>query len=340
MSDGEVLVTGGSGYLASHAIAQMLARGHAVRTTVRSLEREVEVRAMVAQAGVDPHGLQVLRADLMNEDGWAAAASGVEHVLHVASPFPAGAPRTEDDVIVPAREGTLRVLRAARAAGVKRVVLTSSFAAIGYGHNGSGPFGEDVWTNVYAPIGAYIKSKTLAERAAWDYVTGDGVGLELVVLNPSGIFGPVLGRDYAASVAIVAGLLAGQPRWLPDVGFGIVDVRDVAALHVVAMTHERAAGQRFIASAGFVNIRHMARTLRDQLGPSAARVPRHSIPTWLLKSVGTRVPSLAAWTADVGKRREPATGKATRVLGWRPRPVEQTIVDTARSLIALGERDR
>ncbi|GFM17712.1 MULTISPECIES: NAD-dependent epimerase/dehydratase family protein [Mycobacteriaceae] len=144
MSDGEVLVTGGSGYLAAHAIAQLLARGHAVRTTVRSLEREVEVRAMVAQAGVDPHGLQVLRADLMNEDGWAAAASGVEHVLHVASPFPAGTPRTEDDVIVPAREGTLRVLRAARAAGVKRVVLTSSFAAIGYGHNGSGPFGEDV----------------------------------------------------------------------------------------------------------------------------------------------------------------------------------------------------
>lgn len=337
MSDGEVLVTGGSGYSASHAIAQLLARGHAVRTTVRSLEREVEVRAMVAQAGVDPHGLQVVPADLMNEDGWAAAVSGVEHVLHVASPFPAGAPRTEDDVIVPAREGTLRVLRAARAAGVKRVVLTSSFAAIGYGHNGSGPFGEDIWTNVSSPIGAYIKSKTLAERAAWDYVTGDGAGLELVAVNPSGIFGPVLGRDYAASVAIIAGLLAGQPRWLPDVGFGVVDVRDVAALHIVAMTHERAAGQRFIASAGFVNIRHMARTLRDQLGPSAARVPSHFIPTWLLKSVGTRVPSLAAWTADVGKRREPATGKATRVLGWRPRLVEQTIVDTARSLMSLGE---
>lgn len=340
MSDGEVLVTGGSGYLASHAIAQLLAGGHAVRTTVRSLDREVELRAMVAQAGVDPQGLAVVRADLMDDDGWDGAVSGVDHVLHVASPFPARAPRTDDDVIVPARESTLRVLRAARAAGVKRVVLTSSFAAVGYGHKGSGPFGEDVWTDVSAPVGAYIKSKTLAERAAWDYVNGDGAGLELVAVNPSGIFGPVLGGDYATSVAIVAGLLAGQPPLLPDVGFGVVDVRDVAALHVVAMTHERAAGQRFIATAGFVTLRDMARTLRDQLGASAARVPRYPVPTWLVRSVGTKFPSLAAWRADVGKRREPATGKATRVLGWRPRPVEETIGDTARSLIALGEGDR
>jgi nucleoside-diphosphate-sugar epimerase len=331
-----ILVTGGSGFLGAHIIAQLLANGHTVRTTIRSSGRHAEVRTMIANAGVNPDDrLTFALADLASDDGWDMALAGVEHVLHVASPFPATAPTSEDELIAPARDGTLRVLRAARRAGARRVVLTSSFAAIGYGHRGPGPFDETVWTDVAAPISPYIKSKVLAERAAWDFVETDGSGMDLVVINPSGIFGPALGKDYSSSLGIVKALLDRRLPFLPDISFGAVDVRDVAVLHIRAMTDERAAGERLIAAGRYTSIAEIAAILRAHLGADATRVPTQKIPTWLLKILAVSVKPLRDLARDAGVRREPQLGKATRLLGWTPRPLIETVVDTARSLLAL-----
>ena len=333
----KVLLTGGSGFLGAHAIVQLLQQGYQVRTTVRSLDREPDVRAMLAGAGVDPGDkLSFVAADLSADAGWDEAVASTDYVLHVASPFPPSAPKDEAELIVPARDGTLRILRAARDAGVRRVVLTSSFAAIGYGHDGPGPYDEATWTNLEAPIGAYVKSKTVAERAAWEYAAA--AGLELTVINPTGIFGPALGPDFASSLGVITALLEGRLPFLPDQRFGVADVRDVAALHLIAMTDDRAAGQRFIASGGYSSMAGIAGILRSRLGADAAKVPTRRIPTWLLKAVALVVRPLRALAREAGVRREPRLGKATRVLGWSPRPVEDTIVDTARSLLPYLSR--
>src|SRR6202140_4756259 len=211
-----VLVTGGSGFIASHAILQLLAAGHQVRTTVRSLKREGDVRKMLKVGGAERSDrLSFIAADLEYDEGWPEAVAGCEYVLHVASPLPAHVPKHEDDLIVPAREGTLRVLRAAREAGVKRVVLTSSFAAIGYGHKvRETPFNETDWTDPNGDdVAPYTKSKTLAERAAWDFLAREGGSLELSVVNPVAVFGPVLGPDYPASIQLILRMLdGGMPR--------------------------------------------------------------------------------------------------------------------------------
>jgi nucleoside-diphosphate-sugar epimerase len=341
MSNSLVLVTGGSGFLGAHTVAQLLQRGYQVRTTVRSLSREAGVREMITAAGVDAGDrLSIVAADLTSDDGWTAAAAGAEYVLHLASPFPTAAPNDENELIVPAREGALRVLRAARDAAVRRVVLTSSFAAIGYGHPGSGPFDETVWTNTKAPIPAYIKSKTLAERAAWQFIENQGGPLELAVINPTGIFGPALGADYAGSLTLVKALIDGQFPFLPDLRFGIADVRDVADLHLRAMVDPAASGQRFIASGGFSSLADMANILRTRLGAEAAKVPSRQIPTTLLKFLARVRPPLREMARDAGQIRQPALGKATRVLDWTPRPIADTVVDTARSLLRVGATDQ
>ena len=233
-----VLVTGGSGFIGAHCILQLLAAGHHVRTTVRSLKREADVRAMLRAGGAEPGDrVSFFAADLESDLGWPEAVAGSEYLLHVASPFPPTVPKNEDELIVPAREGTLRVLRAARDAGVRRVVLTSSFAAIGYGQKPQDrAFDETNWTDPDGPgIQPYAKSKTLAERAAWDFVAREGRGLELAVVNPVGVFGPVLGPDYSTSILLVQRLMDGAMPGCPKLYFGLVDVRDVADLHLRAM---------------------------------------------------------------------------------------------------------
>jgi dihydroflavonol-4-reductase len=333
-----VLVTGGTGFLAAHTIAQLLAAGYTVRTTIRSPAREADVRAMITSTGVDSaNRLTFAQSDLTSDAGWAAAMSDVNYVLHIASPFPQATPKSEDELIIPARDGTLRVLRAARDAAVKRVVMTSSFAAIGYGHRGPGPFDETVWTNVDAPISPYIKSKTLAEKAAWDFIDTEARELEFAVINPSGIFGPALRADYSSSLNIVKALLERQMPFLPDISFGAVDVRDAAALHIQAMTDPRAVGQRIIASAAYTSMTDIAAILRDHLGSQAGRVPARRIPTPLLKTLAVFVKPLRDLARDAGQRREPQPGKATRLLGWIPRPLTQTIIDTAHSLFELQQ---
>jgi nucleoside-diphosphate-sugar epimerase len=335
-----VLVTGGSGFIGAHCILQLLAAGHHVRTTVRSLKREADVRAMLRAGGAEPGDrVSFFAADLENDAGWAQAIAGCEYVLHVASPFPQTVPRYENELIVPAREGTLRVLRAARDAGVRRVVLTSSFAAIGYGQEPQDrPFDETNWTDPNGPdVQPYAKSKTLAERAAWDFIAREGRGLELAVVNPVGVFGPVLGPDYSTSILLVQRLMVGAMPGCPKLYFGLVDVRDVADLHVRAMTHPAGKGERFLAVAGdFVSIVDIGKVLKSRLGAAARRVPTRQLPNWVVRLASLRDPAVKQILPELGKRKNATNEKARRILGWAPRSNEEAIVATAESLLRLG----
>jgi nucleoside-diphosphate-sugar epimerase len=335
-----VLVTGGSGFIGSHCILQLVAAGHRVRTTVRSLKREGEVRAMLKEGGAEPGDrLSFVAADLESDAGWPEAVAGCEYVLHVASPFPTGIPRHEDELVVPAREGALRVLRASRGAGVSRVVLTSSFAAIGYGHRPrKAPFDEATWTDPTGDdVRPYVKSKTLAERAAWDFVAREGGALELSVVNPVVVFGPVLGPDFSTSVLLVQRLMDGALPGCPKLYFGVVDVRDVADLHLRAMTRPAARGERFLAVAGdFMSIRDIAQVLKRRMGPSARRVPTWQLPDWLVRIAALRDPAAQQVLPELGKPKNGTGEKARRLLGWAPRSNEESIVATAESLMRLG----
>ena len=344
MSGELVLVTGGSGFIAMHCTLKLLAAGYRVRNTVRSLAREAEVRATLEAAGADVGNdpgdrLAFFAADLTADAGWAEAAAGCDYVLHVASPFPVNVPRHEDELIVPAREGALRLLRAARGAGVKRVVLTSSFAAIGYGHaQADRPFTEHDWTKPEGDgVTAYAKSKTLAERAAWDFMAREGGDMELSVVNPVGVFGPALGADFSTSIEIIRRMMDGALPALPRITFGVVDVRDVADLHLLAMTDPEAAGERFLAVAGeFVSMRDVGLMLKRRLGDAARRVPTRELPDWLLRVVALVDKSVGQIVPELGKRKDASADKARRMLGWSPRSAEEAVVATAESLVRLG----
>lgn len=335
-----VLVTGGSGFIGSYCILQLLEKGHQVRTTVRNLKREADVRAMLKAGGAEPgERLSVFAADLEKDAGWANAVKGSDYVLHVASPFPASVPKDENELIVPAREGALRVLKAARDAGVKRVVLTSSFAAIGYGAIPKDrPFDERDWTDPNGPnVLPYAKSKTIAERAAWDFVAREGGSLELSVVNPVGVFGPVLGPDYSTSILLVQRFMDGAVPGCPKLYFGAVDVRDVADLHVRAMTDPAAKGERFLAVAGdFLSMLEIARILKARLGDAAKHVPTREIPNWMVRLAALRDPAVKQILPELGKVKNGSNAKARRVLGWSPRSNEDSIVATAESLLRLG----
>jgi dihydroflavonol-4-reductase len=335
-----VLVTGGSGFLAAHIILQLLAAGHDVRTTVRKPDRAADVLAMLRQGGaVSTDGVSFFVADLEADAGWAQAIEGCDYVLHVASPLPPQVPRDENELIVPAREGTLRVLRAARDAGVKRVVVTSSFAAIGYGHAPQPkPFDETDWTNVDGDdVQPYPKSKTLAERAAWDFIAREGGELELSVINPVAIFGPVLGTDYSSPIAMFRMLMDGSIPIAPKIYFGLVDVRDAADLHIRAMTSPLAKGERFIAAAGeTMSLHEIAGVLRRRMGASAAKAPRFEAPNWLIRLLAIGVPRLSDVLPQLGMIRRSTGAKAVEKLNWSPRPNEEIIVATAESLLTLG----
>lgn len=334
----KVLVTGGSGFVGAHVILQLLSADHQVRTTVRNLNREGAVRAMLKAGGQEPGDrLSFIAADLVSDAGWREAAAECDYVIHVASPIPAKAPDHENDLIVPAQEGTLRVLRAARDANVKRVVLTSSCGAVYYGHPPqTAPFDETSWTILNGNLTAYVKSKAIAERAAWDFIASDGRGLELSVVNPAGIFGPVLAPDYSSSVELVTRLMNGMPG-CPRIYFGVVDVRDVADLHVRAMSHPAAKGERFIAVSGnSLSMVEIARMLRTRLGPSAARVPRFQLPDWVVRLAARRDRSVRQLLPLLGKIRNATSEKARRVLGWTPRSNEEALLATAESLIRFG----
>ncbi|MGQ4350459.1 SDR family oxidoreductase [Streptomyces sp. SAS_275] len=335
----DVLVTGGSGYIGSWCILALLDAGHSVRTTVRSLSREPELRAMLQRGGATPDApLQVVTADLTQDAGWQEAVQGCDAVLHVASPTLTTTPRSDDEMVTPAREGVLRVLRASRDAGVRRVVLTSAIGAIAYGHpDRDAPFTEDDWTNVDAGIEPYQKSKTLAERAAWDFIRTRGKGLELATVNPTGVLGPVLGPDFSPSLGLIQHMLDGSMPVSLKFASGYVDVRDVADLHLRAMTDPAAAGQRFIATSGrSLWVREVAAILHQRLGNRADSVPTREMPVWAARSLSLIKPELRPLRALLGKDLDATSEKARRLLNWKPRPIEDTIAETAESLLALN----
>jgi nucleoside-diphosphate-sugar epimerase len=307
-----------------------------VRTTIRSLTREADVRGMLKQGGAEPSDrLSFFAADLENDAGWPEAVAGCDYV---ASPFPPSVPTHEDELIVPAREGALRVLRASRDASVKRVVLTSSFAAIGYGHRPQkAPFNETNWTDTSGhDVTAYVKSKTLAERAAWDFIAKEGGALELSVVNPVAVFGPVLGPDYSTSVLLIQRLIAGAVPGSPSLSFG-VDVRDVADLHIRAMTHPVAKSERFLGVAGnFMLIHDIAKVLKSRMGEADKKVPTRQLPNWLVRIAALRDPVVKQILPELRKLKSGSNEKARRLLGWEPRSNEEAIIATAESLLRLG----
>ncbi len=334
-NQGTVLVTGGSGFIGSWCIIELLRRGFDVRATVRNAGREGEVRAAIASHADAGARLQFCMADLTADAGWRDAVAGCDHVLHVASPVSISEPKDPNVLIKPARDGARRVVEAAIKASVKRIVLTSSVAAATKSALGDSMSDESVWTNLDDPaVGAYARSKTLAEQTAWELIKAAPPSTTLATINPSVVLGPVLSKDFSDSVQVVQRLLAGSVPGIPRVGFSIVDVRDLADLHVRAMTMPEAAGQRFIAASHYAWMADVATMLKARLAGDARKVPTRRIPDFIVRLAGMFDSDLRALAPRIGRKREFNSAKARSVLGWQTRSLEDTIVDCARSLIA------
>jgi nucleoside-diphosphate-sugar epimerase len=330
-----VLVSGGSGFLGGWCVVELLRRGYRVRTTVRDLGRESEVRAAVATQTDAGNRLEVLAADLLGDAGWAETATGCEYVLHVASPFPPAQPKDPDELIVPARDGTLRVLNAALDAGAERVVVTSSVAAVtGSGKAVSGrPLDERDWSDPEnLKMTPYARSKTIAELAAWDLVARRDAKSRLATVNPGAIIGPTLHDDHSYSLQAIERLLRGMPG-TPRIGFSFVDVRDVADLHIRALTAPDAGGERFVAVDRFMWMAEVAAVLRERLGDAASKVPTRSVPNLLVRAMALFDPSIRSILGQLGRKTELSSEKARRSLGWEPRPIEDSIAECGESLL-------
>jgi dihydroflavonol-4-reductase len=330
-----VLVTGGSGYLGGWCVVELLRRGYRVRTTVRDLAREAEVRAAVGTQVDAGDRLTVLAADLLDDAGWGDAVSGCDYVLHVASPFPPVQPKDPDELIVPARDGTLRVLGASLDARVDRIVVTSSVAAItGGGKPVHGrPLAEDDWSDPDNPkLSPYARSKTIAERAAWDFMRERGATEKLATVNPGAIIGPVLNDDRSFSLQAIERLLGGMPG-VPRIGFSFVDVRDVADLEIRAMTAPEAGEERFVAVESFQWMADVAAVLRDRMGEAAAKVPTRTVPNLLVRAMAIFDPGIRSIVGQLGRKTELSSERAKTRLGWSPRPIDDTIVECAQSLL-------
>jgi dihydroflavonol-4-reductase len=334
-----VLVTGASGFIGLHCVLQLLQQGYRVRGTVRSEARATEVReAMERNVDVGDR-LEIIEADLTCDAGWADAARGCTYVLHVASPFPNQVPEHEDELIKPAMEGTRRVLKAAAEAGVQRVVLTSSLASISGGHpvDNSRVYSEDDWS-IIERCPPYPKSKTLAERAAWDFVASlDGEApMELCVINPGAVLGPVLNRHYSTSGEIVRKLMAKELPGTAKVGFSWVDVRDVAAAHTAAMTAPGAAGQRFCCAIEFGWIDEVGEILAKRFDPEGWRIPTRKLPNFIVRIVAMFDPTVKTVVSDLGRVRNVSNDQIRRVLNWQPHSLEEMVVSMGETMIEHG----
>ncbi|ALR11492.1 epimerase [Mycobacteroides saopaulense] len=333
-----VLVTGGSGFIARWAIAELLRRGYGVRTTVRGRTKEDPVREAVAQATDHADQIEFAHTDLVHPGGWAGAAEGCDYVLHIASPLTPDDPRDPNALLVPAREGTLHVLRAATAAGVKRVVMTSAAnAASPASYTEDGVTDETLWTDPNQPgLPAYRRSKTVAERAAWDFMKSYGGQTELTTILPGAVFGPALGGDKGSSVQVIGRMLSGAMPGTPRIGLEVVDVRDLVDLHLRAMTSPHAAGERFLGTGEFMWMSDIAAVLRERLGTDGAKVPTRQLPNIAVRALALVNPDLRSITPGLGRRNRHSTAKAERVLGWSARAGAETVTDCARDLLAHG----
>ncbi|MFC9896781.1 SDR family oxidoreductase [Nocardia sp. NPDC127579] len=336
----QVLVTGATGFVAGQVIAELLEHGYSVRATVRDLAATDKRAHLMALAERTGGALEFVAADLDRDTGWAEAVAGCAAVLHVASPFPAAPPRDEQDLIRPAVDGTLRVLRAAAAsATVRRVVLTSSIAAVAHGHTEHDMVRTEADWSVVANSGAYQKSKTLAERAAWDFVAALPAEqrLELVALNPGMILGPVQSAAATStSHEPVRMLLSGGVPGSPRVGWATVDVRDLAVLHRLAVEVPEAAGNRYIAAGEHLWMRDLGRTLATEFDARGYRVPTRVLPDLLVRTIALFDKTIRLTVPTLGIQERLSSEKARRELGWTMRPVRDSILDTAESLIQHG----
>ncbi|SFM83809.1 dihydroflavonol-4-reductase [Chitinophaga sp. YR627] len=334
-----VLVTGGSGFIASYCMIALLHAGFKVRASLRSLKKADEVKAMLRQGGIQSFdALSFVTADLQDERSWEAAVKDCTYVIHVASPTPNTDAKTLEDFLVPARNGVLFVMRAAKKAGVKRVVLTSAFGAVGMGTNKTSLYTEEDWTVIDDTVAPYQHSKTVSERAAWEFIENEGAGMELATVNPTGVFGPVLSGDMSHSVQSIIQMLNGNMKGgCPKMSFSFVDVRDVADLHLKAMISPAANGQRFIASAGRAySMLDIANVLRTNLGEKAAMAPKKEIPNWLIKLTALFNPKVRMVVPLLGMVKGASGQKAKNLLNWQPRSTEEAILATANSLLDLN----
>lgn len=340
MAGETVLVTGATGFIASHTVLALLKKGYNVRGTARSASRGPKLNETLSAFAGEPVNIQIFEADLMSDDGWAAAVEGCTYVHHIASPIPSNLPKDANELIIPARDGALRALKASKAAGVKRVVMTSSVAAIAYGWGDArpDPLTEEHWSNPdnHTDNTVYTRSKVIAERAAWEYVNGEGKGLELATINPVAVLGPVMSGDFSTSVEIVTQLMGGKLPAVPKVGFQIVDVRDVAELHVRAMEVPEAAGERFIAADNFFWFNELGAKLADAYPDYARKIPKRQLPNGLVRLAATFNPVLKQILPELGKVRNASNEKARRILDWTPIPALEATKASADSLIKHG----
>lgn len=333
---GTVLVTGGTGYIGGEVIDQLLAKDYSVHTTVRNKAKsEPRLRERWPDAG---DRLKVFQADLMSDEGWAEANAGCDAVAHVASPFPLGVPKNKDELVVPAREGTLRALRFAHAAGIQRFVQTSSAAAIAYGHPEKDHFDHTDWTNLDAGVPPYIESKTVAERAARDWVADNAPDMEFCSVNPVAVFGPVYNDDLSTSIELVKKMIDGSIPMAPNMGICVTDVRDVGKTHVMAIeaSADKVRGERFPTSEKFMWIREMADTVRERVPEHAGKTPRRPMPDWMVSLLALFMPEMKQIKPELGNVRDVSGKHTEQILGFKFITAEQTLEDTVRSLVERG----
>lgn len=337
----KVLVSGGTGFVASHCILQLLEQGYGIKTTIRTPDKKDKVLDMLSTGGITNfQHIQFITADLMNDQNWAEAVAGCEYVLHVASPIYLRVPKDPEEMIRPAVEGTLRVLKAARDEGVKRVVMTSNFGAVGYSHKDPHTLiTEKEYTDPDEKgLSAYNKSKVMAEKAAWQFIREQGNGLEFCTVNPMGIFGPLLGPDLSSGFELLRNIMTGAMKAMPNMDLGIVDVRDVADLHIRAMLSPKANGERFLALAGgTMSLLEIARFIKEKMPVIGEKISTKELADWKVKLAAFLGNQKAKALAPMlGVNRRASNEKAKTMLGWKPRSNEEAILASAESLIKYG----
>lgn len=335
MKHNKVLLTGVSGFLGAHTTIQLLEKGYTVTGTLRDIKRAGSVQNIISKHTNNSNNLHFAEADLTDKDKWIELTKGVDYVLHIASPFPRTLPKTDDELVIPAKEGVLNVLKAASINKVKRVVITSSIASVVYGkskNNRNKTFNETHWTNETnrKDTTSYFRSKTIAEKAAWEYMRNDNSGLELTTILPGAILGPVLEKDFGTSANIVIKLLDGSTPALPNICFDIVDVRSVADLHIKAMEAAEAANNRFLATSESLSMEQIASVLREKY--PTKKIPKLSVPNFIVHIMARFDKTIKPVLVDLGYQRKTDNTKAKSMLQWKPKTAHEAVLSCAKSV--------